>query len=62
MDSNRKSVIKTLSWRVLATATTFPISWLVTGSLAMGAGIATIEFWAKLVLYYGHERAWAQVH
>ena len=62
MDSNRKSVIKTLSWRVLATATTFLISWLVTGSLAMGAGIATIEFWAKLVLYYGHERAWARVH
>ena len=62
MDSNRKSVIKTFSWRVLATATTFLISWLVTGSVAMGAGIATIEFWAKLVLYYGHERAWAKVH
>ena len=62
MDSNRKSVIKTLSWRVLATATTFLISWLVTGSLAMGLGIATIECWARLVLYDGHERAWARVH
>jgi len=26
----------------------------------LGAGIATIEFWAKLVLYYAHERAWAK--
>ena len=62
MDSNRKSFFKTMSWRVIATATTFVISWLVTGSVAVGAGIATIEFWAKLVLYYGHERLWAKVH
>ena len=61
MDSSRKSFFKTLSWRVIATATTFVISWLVTGSVAVGAGIATIEFWAKLVLYYGHERLWAKV-
>ena len=51
MDSNRKSLLKTISWRVLATATTFAISWVVTGSAALGAGIAAIEFWAKLVLY-----------
>ena len=62
MDSNRKSFFKTMSWRVIATATTFVISWLVTGSVAVGAGIATIEFWAKLILYYGHERLWAKVH
>ena len=61
MDSRKKSLIKTMSWRFLATATTFLISWWVTGSWAMGAGIATIEFWAKLVLYYGHERVWARV-
>ena len=62
MDSNRKSFFKTLSWRFIATTTTFLISWLVTGSVALGAGIATIEFWAKLILYYGHERLWAKVH
>lgn len=62
MDSNRKSLLKTVSWRFLATATTFAISWVVTGSAALGAGIAAIEFWAKLVLYYGHERVWARVH
>ena len=60
MDSNRKSIVKTFSWRFLATATTFVISWIVTGSVVLGVGIATIEFWAKLVLYYGHERIWAR--
>ena len=60
METRKKSLIKTLSWRIIATATTFLISWVVTGSLALGAGIATIEFWSKLVLYYGHERLWTK--
>jgi len=59
-NSNQKSIIKTISWRFLATATTFVISWWITGGVMWGAGIATIEFWAKLVLYYAHERAWAK--
>lgn len=60
MDTKRKSITKTFSWRFLATTTTFIISWIITGSVLVGAGIATIEFWAKLVLYYAHERVWAR--
>ena len=59
-DSVRKSVMKTMSWRVVATTTTFVISWMVTGSVLAGGAIASIEFWAKLALYYAHERAWAR--
>ena len=59
-DSVRKSVMKTMSWRIIATATTFVISWMVTGSVLAGGAIASIEFWAKLALYYAHERAWAR--
>ena len=61
-DSVRKSVMKTLSWRVIATTTTFVISWVVTGSVLAGGVIASIEFWAKLALYYVHERAWSRAH
>ena len=61
-DSVKKSMMKTMSWRVLATTTTFLISWVVTGSMVAGGAIASIEFWAKLALYYGHERAWARAH
>ena len=50
-DSVRKSVMKTMSWRVVATTTTFVISWMVTGSVLAGGAIASIEFWAKLALY-----------
>jgi len=61
-NSVRKSVMKTMSWRIVATTTTFVISWIVTGSLVAGGAIASIEFWAKLALYYAHERAWAKAH
>lgn len=61
-DSVRKSVMKTMSWRVIATTTTFVISWVVTGSVLAGGVIASIEFWAKLALYYVHERAWSRAH
>ena len=61
-DSVRKSVMKTLSWRVIATAATFLISWVVTGSVLASSVIASVEFWAKLLLYYLHERAWSRNH
>ena len=61
-DSVKKSMMKTMSWRIVATTTTFVISWIVTGSLVAGGAIASIEFWAKLALYYAHERAWAKAH
>ena len=57
VDSVKKSMIKTMSWRIVATTTTFLISWVVTGSVVAGGAIASIEFWAKLALYYAHERA-----
>lgn len=60
-ESHVRSVIKTVSWRFLATFTTFVISWLVTGSAALGLAIANIEFWAKIILYYLHERAWNKI-
>ena len=61
-ESVRESLMKTMSWRVIATTTTFVISWVVTGSVLAGGVIASIEFWAKLALYYLHERAWSRAH
>ena len=56
--SRRRHVAKAFTWRVLATTTTVLIAGLVSGDWAIGAQIGAIEFFAKLVLYYGHERAW----
>lgn len=57
-DKAYRSVVKTISWRVLGTIDTMVISYLITGSLVMAASIGSIEVVTKMVLYYFHERAW----
>lgn len=59
-ESRRRSVAKTVSWRFVATTTTFLIAWFVTGDLGSGAAIGGVEAFAKMFLYYGHERAWSR--
>ena len=57
-DAHRRSVTKAVSWRTLATADTFLISWLITGHAATAGGIAATEVLTKVVLFCLHERAW----
>lgn len=54
-----RSIIKTLTWRTIATSDTILIAYLLTGSLEIGLGIASIEVVTKMFLYYFHERAWS---
>jgi uncharacterized membrane protein len=61
-ESTKRSLTKTVSWRILATLTTFIIGWGITGNIFIGLGIASVEFWAKLVLYYFHERLWNKIN
>ncbi len=52
------SFCKTCTWRVVASADTFLLSWLLTGSASIGASIASLEVLTKMFLYYIHERQW----
>ena len=60
-EKRSRSLLKTLTWRVLASLDTFLISWFVSGEISIGATIATIEIITKLVIYYLHERAWDKI-
>jgi uncharacterized membrane protein len=55
----RRSLAKTLTWRLFATADTFAISLLITGNLRWAGSIVGIEFLTKMGWYFLHERAWA---
>jgi len=57
-NSRLRHLLKTISWRILATTDTFIIAWLITGKVDWAAGIATVEVATKMILYYFHERAW----
>ena len=54
-----RSLVKTLTWRTLATTDTIIIARVITGSWTVGFGIASIEVITKMFLYYFHERAWS---
>ncbi|OEJ99521.1 DUF2061 domain-containing protein [Roseivirga misakiensis] len=60
-DSNLRSLLKTISWRILGTLDTIIISYFVTGEVAMALSIGSVEVVSKMILYYLHERAWANV-
>lgn len=57
-DSNAKSLLKTISWRIVGTIDTMVIAYILTGELAMAFSIGSVEVFTKMVLYYIHERAW----
>ena len=53
-----RHILKSITWRAIASVTTFFVSWGITGSLEAGAGIMSVEAVLKMGLYYAHERAW----
>lgn len=57
-ESHLRSILKGLTWRVIATTTIVFIAWFTTGDISMAFQIGAIEFVFKLLLYYLHERAW----
>ena len=56
MHTRKYSLLKTVTWRILASADTLLISYLLTGSFAIAGTIASLEVITKMFLYYGHER------
>ena len=54
----KRHIVKSITWRVVASLTTFLIGWGATGNIKAGISIGVFDFFIKLVLYYGHERIW----
>ena len=61
IDDKTRSLIKGLTWRVIATSDTIFLSWLFTGSITAAISIGLLELVTKTVLYYVHERLWAHI-
>ncbi len=63
-ESRTRSILKAMTWRVLASTTTFLLAYFIfrnTGcdDVAQKAGtVAILESVIKIVIYYFHERAW----
>jgi|TARA_B110000967_G_C18301421_1_gene278510 uncharacterized membrane protein len=60
-DLKKRTLAKTITWRVTASLTTFLIAWMLTGDLLIGISIGSIEAIAKIFMYYYHERIWNNI-
>ena len=60
-DSNAKSLLKSISWRVVGTIDTIIISYFVTGEVVMALSIGSVEVFSKIILFYFHERIWESI-
>ena len=60
-DTKKRTMTKTITWRITASLTTFLIAWILTGDILVGASIGSIEAIAKIFLYYFHERIWTNI-
>ena len=53
-----RSLLKAISWRIIASLDTFLLTWIVTGNITAGVTVSLLEVATKFCLYYFHERAW----
>jgi len=60
-ESHLRSIIKGLTWRVIATSTIIAIAYFKTGDISFALELGAWEFFIKLIIYYLHERAWLMV-
>ena len=61
MDQPRRSLVKTISWRITGSSATFAIAYVMTGSFAIAGVIGITQMISNTVLYYFHERIWNQI-
>ena len=57
-----RSLIKSMSWRIIGTLDTILISYLITGEMSFALSIVGIEMVTKMMLYVAHERLWNKVN
>lgn len=61
LESRKRHLAKTFTWRGIGTLDTILVSWLISGNPFTGLKIGFAEVVTKMLLYYLHERAWYRI-
>jgi uncharacterized membrane protein len=60
-EAHTRTIVKAISWRVIATLTTMTIVFLFTKRIMLTLGVGLAEVTAKITFYYLHERIWEKI-
>jgi|TARA_B100001971_G_C17945665_1_gene409947 uncharacterized membrane protein len=61
METHKRSIVKAITWRVLAYIITASIAYLITENMMYALSIGFADTAIKLFMYYGHERLWMRI-
>ena len=62
MITKRRSLAKSITWRLIAIAVTFIVGYVMTGSWQFAVSLSLISNLINFVLYYIHERFWLKIN
>lgn len=60
-DYHKRTLLKTITFRIIATTTTMLIFYIFTDNVALSVGVGILENIVKMVFYYFHERIWNKI-
>lgn len=60
-EKHQRSIIKTITWRVLGTLITTSVVYILTRKFVLSLSVGGLDATLKLVFYYLHERAWNEI-
>lgn len=61
MDLIKRTVAKTVSWRVWMIITNTIVGWVITGDVMKGLSIGFMTFVVNTIAYIIHERMWNKI-
>lgn len=61
MESRKRSLVKSISWRIIATTITMLVSFIWLGEWTSAIALALTANAIKSLLYYAHERGWNRI-
>ncbi len=61
-EKHGRSVVKAISYRVLSITVDFIVAYAITRDLIISTGIVALVNGYSTLLYYFHERVWANIH
>lgn len=60
-DTNTRSLVKGITWRIIGTIDTITLSFLITGDISKALKIGGFEVFTKTILFFFHERIWLAI-
>ena len=61
IDTQKRSILKTISWRVISFIITFLVAFLWTRDLAIATGVGIVANLINALAFYLHERGWSYI-